>query len=80
MKAAGLMESAERISKVYVEGNALDMALRHNPRPGVFLPNAVADGQWIPTCSVEQGGVDMARPTDAELDEWWRSYGPFPSI
>jgi hypothetical protein len=80
MAAAALMESADKIVSVYVRGNDLDLALRHNPRPGVFLPNAVLDGAWIPTCSTAHGGIDMARPTQEELDEWWRTYGPFPSI
>lgn len=80
MDTSALMASANRIVKIDNEGSALNFALRNNPRPGVYLPNAVSDEKWIPTCSTDQGGADMARPTDAELDEWWQTYGPMPRI
>lgn len=80
MEANVLMQSAQEIAKVSAEGNSLDFALRHEPRPGVYLPNTVLDGAWVPTCSTGHGGVDMPSPTQAELDEWWRTYGPFPHL
>ena len=75
-----LMAAATRLAGLAHAGNELDMALRHTPRKGVFLPNTVVDGAWVPTCSTDVGGADLERPTEQELDEWWRTMGPFPEI
>lgn len=80
MEADGLMEVAKRIADVDREGGRLMLALRQSPRPGVFLPNVVVDEKWIPLCSTDEGGADLARPTDQELDQWWNERGPFPRL
>lgn len=78
--AKKLMASARRISAVEAQGVVLFQSLRHSPRLGVFLPNVVLDGDWSPLCSTDVGGPNLIRPTAAELDQWWRQLGPFPSL
>ncbi len=71
---------AVRMARGERQGARLNSALRHNPRLGVYLPNAVWEGEWVPTCWTDERGADILRPTDDELDEWWRTYGPFPRL
>ena len=77
---AQLSALAARIQRAANDGVYIDHDLRHSPRLGVYLPNAVVDGQWTPMCNTDVGGGDMPRPTESEMDEWWRTLGPFPSF
>lgn len=75
-----LVAVAFEVVRVTEEGHRLDCLLRHNPRPGVYRPNAVTEEGWAPTCLTDEGGADMPRPTAEELDSWWGEYGPFPTL
>lgn len=78
--AEKLMADATRLASVAQEGIRIIEGVRHSPRLGVFLPNVVLDDEWVPLCSTDIGGANLARPTEAELDEWWRTLGPFPRL
>lgn len=75
-----LMADARRVVSVAEEGARMIESVRHSPRLGVFLPNVVLDDEWVPLCSTDIGGADLARPTEAELDDWWHTFGPFPRL
>jgi hypothetical protein len=78
LDATAVMDVAKSTAKLTNRGGDLKHSLMRQPRPGVFLPNTVLDGQWIPVCDVAIGGIDMERPTPEELDGWWRQFGPIP--
>ncbi len=80
LDAVALRETARQIALMDKRGSRLNYALRHNPRPGVYLPNAVWNDEWIPMCATDDGGPDMTRPTTEELDEWWQHFGPIPRL
>lgn len=78
--AEKLMAGATRLVSAAQEGVRMIQGVRHSPRLGVFLPNVVLDDEWVPLCSMDIGGADLARPTEAELDDWWDTFGPFPRL
>lgn len=79
LNADRLMDTALQIASVGTTGGRLCRALMHNPRRGVYLPNTALNGEWIPTCTVD-AAFEPARPTEAEMDAWWRELGPVPQL
>lgn len=79
LNADDLMATALGIANGGTTGGELCRALMNNPRRGVYLPNTVLDGEWIPTCTVDET-FEPVRPTEAEMDAWWRELGPIPFL
>ncbi|QEN14833.1 hypothetical protein ACRDU6_21070 [Mycolicibacterium sp. ELW1] len=78
--AVTLLHLSQKLLALSARGSGLLKGLRHSPRLGVFIPNTVVDDKWQPICDTDIGGADLARPTEAELDDWWKTYGPFPKL
>lgn len=80
LRADELRDLAQRLADLWKRGNDLGLALRHQPRAGVFLPNSMIDDSWTPTCVMIDADIWPERPSPEELDVWWRDLGPIPDL
>lgn len=74
-----IAKTARDISRLATEGGRLHIGLLRSPRRGVFLRNVVHEGQpWV-ICTYD-AEFEPERPTEAELDDWWRTLGPWGRV